>query len=157
MTRTVYLAGPITACDHREANDWRSVMQGRLEAHGITGISPLRCEPLVGDRYDTSHPDPRFGTWEAIASKNFLDVQLCDMTVAYFPADLTERDGISSGTLAELAWGFALRKPTLRVSTHPKVTKHPVITACSSWKLSTLDEALDVIVGVLGDYAKGVS
>lgn len=151
----VYLAGPITGCDRGEANDWRTLVSARLEAYGITGISPLRCEPLIGDRYDTSHPDPRFGTWEAIAAKNFFDVQTCDLTLGYFPYDLTERDGISVGTVGELCWAFAIRRPTIRVSTHPKVTRHPVVTAVSNWKLSTLDEAVDVVLGLLRDYAKG--
>lgn len=143
--RTVYLAGPITGCNAGEANDWRYHAINRLEPEGIAGISPLRCEPLHGERYQYTHPDPRFGTAKAIASKNFLDVQMCDMTLCNLPH-------LSLGTLLELGWAHALRKPTILVSNDPHFTEHPVIIASSSWIVPTLDEAIDICIGILGDY-----
>ena len=150
---SVYLAGSIAGCDRTEANDWRYRMIAELAAYGILGISPLRCEPLIGDRYMVGYADPRFGTARAIASKNRLDVQRCDMTLCYMPAALNERR-VSLGTIIELAWAHALDKPTILVSDFPLVLEHPVVQANASWILTTLDEARDVIVGVLGDYAK---
>lgn len=149
--RTVYLAGSITDCDKSEANDWRHAAMARLVQHGIAGISPLRCEPLVGERYLLVHQDPRFGTARAIASKNFFDVQSCDMTLAYMPRAINERR-LSIGTLCELAWAHALRKPTILVSDYDFVLEHPVVQANCSWILSTIDEALDVAIGVLEAY-----
>jgi nucleoside 2-deoxyribosyltransferase len=81
--KTVYLAGPIVGCNHAEANDWRKDFAARLKDCGITGVSPLRCEPLVGDTYPASNGDPRFGTARAIGSKNVYDVRTCDMGVIY--------------------------------------------------------------------------
>src|SRR5258708_5454644 len=127
-------------------------MQLRLAGIGIMGISPLRCEPLIGERYGTGYNDPRFGTPRAIASKNFMDVQRCDMTLCYFPEDLTEAYGVSLGTVVELAWAKALSKPTILISKHPKVIKHPVLDACAGWKLDDLDTAFEVISGVYTDY-----
>jgi nucleoside 2-deoxyribosyltransferase len=150
--RSCYLAGAITGCDKGEANDWRHQVRIRLATHGIVGISPLRCEPLIGERYQLTHQDPRFGTAKAIASKNFLDVQMCDITLCYMPKDLNERR-LSVGTLIELAWAHALRKPTILVTDYPFLLEHPVVQANASWILSTLDEAVDVVTGVLGDYA----
>lgn len=153
MTRTAYLAGPIAGCDKGEANDWRSDLTFRLKPHGVRGISPLRCEPLVGERYELTYHDPRFGTPKAIAAKNFLDVQLCDMTLCYMPASLNERR-LSVGTLCELAWAHALRKPTILVSDYDFLLAHPVVQANASWVLPTLEDAFDVIVGIFGDYAQ---
>jgi nucleoside 2-deoxyribosyltransferase len=150
--KSVYLAGPISGCDLREANDWRSDVMRRLELANIRGISPLRCEPLVGERYGLTYEDPRFGTAKAISSKNFLDVQMCDMTLCYMPKALNERR-LSVGTLIELAWAHALRKPTVLVTDYQFLMEHPVVQAAASWSLSTMDEAIDVLVGVLGDYA----
>jgi nucleoside 2-deoxyribosyltransferase len=150
--KSIYLAGPISDCDRGEANNWRSDLRIKLAAYDIRGISPLRCEPLVGERYGLGIPDPRFGTARAIASKNFLDVQMCDITLCYMPKNLNERR-LSVGTLCELAWAHALRKPTILVSDFPFLLEHPVVQANASWILSTLDEAVEVIVGVLGDYA----
>lgn len=150
--KTVYLAGPIAGCNLGEANDWRRYVCGRLEPHNIRGISPLRCEPLIGERYSTGCDDPRFGTARAIASKNFLDVQMCDMTLCYLPAALNERR-LSVGTVLELGWAHALRKPTILVSDYPFITEHPVVQANAGWILPTLTEAIEVIIGVLSDYA----
>ena len=83
--RYVYLAGPILGCTHGEANDWRVKVAARLREHNITGVSPLRCEPLVGDRYSADYPDPRFGTPRAISAKNKFDVHNCDITLAVLP------------------------------------------------------------------------
>jgi hypothetical protein len=81
----IYLAGPIFGATGAEANDWRKDMTARLASHNIVGISPLRCEPIVGERYDTQYADPCFGTAKAIVSKNFLDLVKCDFTLVYMP------------------------------------------------------------------------
>lgn len=151
--KTVYLAGPVTDCTEGEAKDWRAEVDSALRDYGIRSISPVRCEPARGERYTLSNQDPRFGTMTAIASKNFADVQMCDMLLAYMPRAMMERR-LSVGTLCELAWGYALRKPTLLVSDYPFLMDHPVVRACANWPLSTLDEACEVLIGILGDYCK---
>lgn len=150
--KAVYLAGPVAGCDKGEANDWRHYVDSCLEGSRIRGISPLRCEPLIGDRYGVSYENPRFGTPRAIASKNMLDVQMCDMTLCYLPKDLNERR-LSVGTIIELAWAHALRKPTILVSDYEFIIEHPVVQACAGWVVATLDEGIDIVTGVLADYA----
>lgn len=152
--KTVYLAGPILNCNKGEANDWRSDVSNRLAQFGITGISPLRCEPLIGERYSMGYEDPKFGTARAIASKNLFDVQSCDMTLAYLPL-ATNPNWPSLGTISELAWAKALGKPTILVTDDERLFKHPVIDANASWTLRDLEDAIEVLVGVLGDYAQG--
>lgn len=153
MKKYVYLAGPILGCTHGEANDWRHYVDNKLKDHGIVGISPLRCEPLIGERYTAEYPDPRFGTPRAIAAKNRFDVHNCDITLAYLPKEM--ETNISLGTLGEIFWADMADKQVILVSDHPKVVGHPVIDAAVDWKLTTLDEAIDVIIGVLGGYTGG--
>lgn len=150
--KTIYLAGPIAGCSKGEANSWRDYVNSQLAEYRIRGISPLRCEPLVGERYGVSYEDPRFGTPRAIASKNYLDVQMCDMTLCYLPKELNERR-LSIGTIIELAWAHSLRKPTILVSDYDFITQHPVVQANAGWVVTTLDDAVDIITGVLADYA----
>lgn len=152
MKKTVYLAGPIAGCDIGEANDWRRSVRSLLEPYNIEGISPLRCEPITGPRYLPEYADPKFGTARAIASKNVFDVRHCDMTLCYLPRELNERRP-SYGTIIELAWAHIIGKPTILVSDDPYVRRHPVIQACAGWQLDTLDDGIEVVVGVLGDYA----
>jgi len=146
----VYLAGPILGCTEGEANDWRDELSFALDDIGVIGVSPLRCEPIHGERYGHgTETDPRFGTARAISSKNRLDVNMCDMTLCYFP------DGtpLSKGTLIELAWANAYGKPTILVTTEPSLIEHPVVQACASWIVPTLDDAFEIIAGVLQVYA----
>lgn len=144
--KTVYLGGPILGNTKSQANDWRYAAALELNTHGIVGVSPLRCEPLIGDTYSTVYDDPRFGTARAITSKNWHDVRSCDMILAYFP----EGDRVSLGTVAEMSWAFALGKPAIVVSTDQRIFTHPVLSHTAGWLLSSLDEAMDVAIGILG-------
>lgn len=196
MKPKIYLAGSIFGATGAEANDWRRDMTARLAPHGITGISPLRCQPMVGERYDLHYPDPCYGTPEAILAKNFLDLRACDLTLVYLPAppevaelaaiidrmenlsgvvemivgaiddDATAiaqdletlkriaRKGVqrSIGTIGEISWAYALQKPCAVVSDDPLVRNHPFTTVQPAWRLSTLDEAERLIVGLFKDY-----
>lgn len=145
---TIYLAGPITGRNEDEANDWRKEVTHLLKMYSITGISPLRCEPIQGDRYLANTPDPRFGTVRAISSKNVFDVQQCDLTLAYMPKEFNP----SYGTVIELAWAYDMGKPTILVTDDPKLKEHPVINVCARWLLDDLDAAIDVIKGIFTDY-----
>lgn len=151
---TVYLAGPIVGCTKGEANDWRIYVADKLANHSIIGVSPLRCEPLIGERYTLGNMDPRFGTAKAIGSKNNYDVHKCDMTLAYIPTP-TEGRRHSWGTMCELSWAYILGKPGILVSDDADVRNHPVLNATAGWVLEDLDDAIDVIVGILGGYNGG--
>lgn len=149
--RNVYLAGPITNNTREEANEWRAATRERLWSHGIAGISPLRCEPLIGERYTLGTPDPRFGTARAIASKNFFDVAACDVTLAYMPLEL-EKETLSLGTLLEIGWAFGLRKPVILATDDERLIRHPVVNSSVAWLVPTLSDAVDVVIGILEDY-----
>lgn len=152
--RTVYLAGPILGTTEAEAKDWRNTVASKLYCHNIRGISPLRCEPIVGEVYGTgNNADPLFGTARAISSKNFFDVQACDMTFAYMPKHL-EKQSVSIGTILEIGWAYALRRPVVLVTDDPYLMQHPVLNSCAAWLVPTLDDGIELAVGILGDYVK---
>jgi nucleoside 2-deoxyribosyltransferase len=148
---TVYIAGPITDMNFGQANDWRAYVKEELAKYNITGISPLRCEPIRGETYTTGNPDPRFGTAKAIGSKNVYDLKNCNMTIAYIP---TPPEGLkhSWGTIAELSWAYILGNPAILVSDDPAVRDHPVLKATAGWIVEDLDDAVDICAGILGDY-----
>jgi nucleoside 2-deoxyribosyltransferase len=163
MTKHIYLAGAILGCNFGEANDWRKHVDS-LFIPGIKGISPLRCEPLHGERYSVSYPDPRFGTPRAIASKNFYDVTECAGTFAFLPKPPPDRKQ-SWGTIIEVAWAMALNKPVIVVTDDKDVWDHPVLDACIGWKIGTteiggtesslaaaLQSGVDTANGVFGGY-----
>lgn len=150
----VYLAGPILGCTKGEANDWRHLVDAKLKPHGIVGISPLRCEPLIGERYLPTYADAKFGTARAIGSKNLFDTLTCDLVLAYLPKPEPGRHQ-SYGTIAEIAWGKAIGKPVIVCSDDPTIQSHPVLDFCASWMLDDLDAGIDVVVGLLAGYNGG--
>lgn len=151
MRRYVYLAGPIAGCDPPEAEDWRDDMVSALGAAHITGISPLRCEPLIGETYEASYDDVRFGTPKAISSKNWFDTMHCDMVLAYLPKELNDRRP-SIGTMFEIGWATGVHKPVVLVTDDEYYANHPLIKHNVSWVVDNFDDALDIICGVLGVY-----
>lgn len=161
MNKFVYLAGPILGCTEGEAKSWREYVDDRLQlnyqdgtSQRIVGISPLRCEPIHGERYGVGYEDPKFGTARAIAAKNLADVRMCDMTLAYFPK-MPEGRHPSLGTIVEIAWAHAEGKPVIVVSDDPIILTHPVVNSCAGWMLPTLDDAIEVVNGILGGYVGG--
>ncbi len=148
----IYLVGPIGECSVGEANDWRHEVMSLLPK-GIVGVSPLRCEPLIGEKYEVVYDDPRFGTANAIAAKNEYDTRNCDMVLAFMPKFLNERRP-SYGSTIELAWAHMLGKQVILVSDDEYLMRHPLINAVTNWRLETLSEAMEVIEGVLGVYSE---
>lgn len=180
MKPSLYLAGPIFGCSEGEAKDWRKSVADQLPF--MRCISPLRCEPAVNGRYDVAYNDPCFGQPKSILAKNFLDLRACDMTLAYMPtppavADLAAiADKLESmsptnrradylrnlhplrsiGTIGEISWAYALRKPCVIVSDDPLVQHHPFTSMQPDWPvLPDLDHAVRLIKGLWTDYAAG--
>ncbi len=150
MTMFVYLAGPIAGCNKSEANDWRAFVCKRLPS-GVIGVSPLRCEPLIGRRYKLAYDDPRFGTPKAISAKNWFDSNRCDMVLVYLPKEISARRP-SYGTVIEIGWAIAMRKPLIVVTDDPLVRDHPLIVANVPWVFDDFEPALETIEGLAMVY-----
>ena len=152
MKKYIYLAGPIAGCTETEATEWRDHVC-TFFPHGIVGISPLRCEPLKkGLTYTDEGATPKM--WSdprAIATKNWLDTESCDLVLAYLPKELNDRRP-SYGTVIEIGWAIGLRKPLIVVSDDKYLTEHPLIKHNASCRLDNLEDAADVFVGLFGDY-----
>lgn len=154
LNPSVYLAGPICGCNKSEANDWRDYVAAKLAEHSIIGISPLRCEPIVGRKYKLVYDDPKFGTPKAIKAKNAFDLRNCDITLAYLPIP-AEGKKQSYGTIWEVGAAHMLNKSTIIVTDDKFVAQHPLLGGAADWCLDDLNEALDVCIGILGGYNGG--
>jgi nucleoside 2-deoxyribosyltransferase len=151
----VYLAGPILGCNRAEANDWRHYVAEQLRPHGIVGISPLRCEPLIGSVYTSTYDgDKKFGSAKAIGGKNFFDMRACCAAIASLP--LARPGGVPSvGTLAEIGALRAMDKAVCLVTDDPFMQAHPVLNYCADWVLDSYEEAVDLMIGLLTGYNGG--
>lgn len=154
--RFVYLAGPIGGLTEAGAKDWRKEAAERLKPWGIIGISPLRCEPAINGSYKAeAYPeDPLFGNAKAIGSKNRFDTLHADFVLAYLP-ERTPGQEVSIGTIIEIGWAHGKGIPVIVVSDDPVIMKHPLIDFCASWKLETVQQAVNLLIGILDGYTGG--
>lgn len=153
----IYLAGPITGCTDGEANDWRVAACNKLAWHGYVGVSPLRCEPIIGARYEPQYDDNKFGTPQVIAAKNKMDVKRCDLTLAYQPFAPGQGALPSIGTMQEIGWAAGLDKPIILITDDDYIRENAVIKATVPWRFSYGDgagfeDAFEVINGLFEVY-----
>ena len=152
LKKYIYLAGPIAGLNEQEATEWRKEVSDALP-YGIVGISPLRCEPLKeGMVYtDDGATDPMWSDARAINAKNWLDTESADLVLAFLPKEMNERRP-SIGTIIEIGWAIGLRKPLIVVSDDEYMMEHPLIQRNASWRLDNLPDAVEVILGLFGEY-----
>ncbi len=150
MQKFIYLAGPITDCDDGEANDWREEVTAALNSN-IVGVSPLRNEPKIEGIYPIQGGEFLFNTPKAIASKNRIDTELCDLVLAYLPKEYNDRRP-SYGTVFELAWATWAQKPTILVTDDPALINHPLFAEKVNWIVDDFDLAIEIIHGLFDVY-----
>lgn len=149
----IYLAGPIAGCTEKQAKDWRDYVIQNLPEN-ITGISPLRCEPAINGRYEQVYEkDKLFGTESAISAKNWFDTSRCDLILVYLTKDILGNKW-SFGTILEIGWAIAMRKPIILVSDLSDLRNHPLVKRNVDWILDDLDDAVEVITGLFWEYVK---
>ena len=152
MKKYIYLAGPIAGLTEEEGTSWRKEVDLMLPDN-IIGISPLRCEPVQpGMRYDDPGAvDKLWSDPRSINAKNWLDTESSDLVLAYLPKQYNDRRP-SIGTLIEIGWTIGLNKPLIVVSDDNQMLDHPLIECNAAWRLNELDDAVEVIIGLFGDY-----
>lgn len=147
MKSTVYGAGPITGLDFEAANSWRLKMRLAL-APDIEFINPLRGKDHLASEATLSdgYLGDALSTDQAIFERDYFDVQRADMVLVNFLGATR----ISQGTLYEIAWTKLLQKPLLVImEDQGNVHEHLFLRACTSFRVSNLPDACEVIRRVL--------
>lgn len=155
MTRpVVYLSGPISGLTYAGAEDWRAGFAARLRDIGINGVSPLRgnAPTVLGGTIsahgrDFANKSPLL-TPKAITDRDRFDATRCDLMLV----NLLDAPRVSIGTMIEIGWADAHRIPILLVA--PEQAGHPhdhlMVNEIASFRVSSLDDAIDVLAVVLG-------
>ncbi len=145
----VYLAGNISGCSHDSANEWRENAERLLDIWGITAASPMRdvemSEGILKPESQTRIAGI-VATSRSIMMRDYNDVITSDALLVNLDAPV----GVSGGTMAELAWAYHLRIPTVVIC--PKVcyyTVHPMAAEMIDFRVDTLEEGIRVIRSVL--------
>ena len=144
---SVYLAGPITSLSFGEATDWRAYAMRMLSDSGIDAFSPLRAktylskENNIKDHYD-SNP---LSTAHGIVTRDRFDTMHRDLILVNFIGATK----VSIGTVMEIAWADACRKPIVIAMEKGNVHEHAMLTEVSGYIVDDLDEAIEIACKVL--------
>lgn len=148
----VYLAGPIRGLNFDVASDWRKKASSMLETYGIDGYSPLRAKKDLIQHLDVlderkNKIDHPIVSPQGVVGRDRHDVFTCDMMIAYLLGAKT----VSIGTMFELAWADAWRKPVILVmeGDGSNVHEHFFIRQTVLYSVSDLNEAIQLAVAVL--------
>jgi nucleoside 2-deoxyribosyltransferase len=153
--RSIYLAGAITGESYEGATDWREHVREQLSP-GIVGLSPLRAkeylasELAIGDCYDSQNGlETPLSTSRGIMTRDHFDVLNCDIIMA----NLLGAKIVSIGTVMEIAWAYAYKKPLiLVVEPENPHHEHCMIREATGFRVPTLDEGINIANSILTDY-----
>jgi len=159
VNKTVYLAGPISGLSYTEATNWRQEVTNQLLRSGIKALSPLRAKVYlrectqIADHYSDDDIDKtaftNMSTSRGITTRDRFDCLNCDVLFV----NLLGTKKVSIGTVMEIAWADALRKPiVLVIEDEDNLHDHAMIRECVGFRVPTIREGVEIVKAILGDY-----
>jgi nucleoside 2-deoxyribosyltransferase len=136
----VYLAGAITNAANSPATDWRTECRNGL-APEIDSISPTRQRMEVIDESKELTSDERLRLilhGRSIAARDRFDISRCDLVLA----NLKNSSKVSIGSVGEIFWADAYRKPVILVRERGNIHTHAMLDALVGWIFEDLNEAI---------------
>ena len=143
----VYLAGPITGLTFDGAQDWRNQVAADLGPH-IQCYSPLRAKEFLRGKgvLDGSYREDVMSSDRGIMTRDHFDFQTSDLIFV----NLLGSDRVSIGTVMEIAWGFAYRKPVvIAMADNGCLHDHPMIREAVGFRVNSLEAAVQTTRRVL--------
>jgi hypothetical protein len=150
MQRTVYLAGPITGLTFEGATSWREYAVSKFP-DWLLPLSPLRgksyLKGMVDERNTIAdhYQNKILSTPRGITTRDRNDVMRSDAVLVNFMG----APRVSIGTVVEVGWADAFRKPLIVVMDRENMHWHSIIRECAGYITADLDEAIDVTIQVL--------
>lgn len=142
----LYCAGPITGVSYDESTDWREYVASKLPPH-IKAVSPMRGKKYLANEKNVkdSYEEHPLSCQKGITCCDRMDVMRCDMILVNFLG----ADKVSIGSVMEVAWADAWRKPIVVVMEKDNVHSHAMLREVSGFIVSSLDEAITIATAVL--------
>jgi len=149
--KSVYLAGPIAGLSYDESTDWRQEAIKYLASKGITCLDPMRSkEHLAGvARIEGSYEDEALSSQKGINTRDHWDVMRCDVVLANLEHAREYPDRPTIGTIMEIAWAWAYRKPLVLILKEDSIYEHPMVLECAGFRVGSLESGLNVVAGLL--------
>lgn len=146
--KKVYLAGPIGGLTYDEAQDWRDEASYTLYQHDIAAYSPLRAKEFLrahGTLTTQPYTEHPLATRRGILTRDHWDCMTADLILVY----LRGAPVVSMGTVMEIAFGHAYRKPIVAVMEPGNIHEHAMVSEAIDFRVDTLDEALHIVAAIL--------
>jgi nucleoside 2-deoxyribosyltransferase len=138
----IYLAGPISGLSLEEANQWRRL--ATMSLRPAECINPLRGAENQPDRYFNPNGE-RWTSMPQIFQRDHHDVMTCDAVLANFIGAKI----VSRGTLMELAWAYAYRKPIVMAIEEDNPNYDVFMWQTTPFVCASLDDAIEMMVLLL--------
>jgi nucleoside 2-deoxyribosyltransferase len=142
----LYCAGPITGVSYGESTDWREYVASKLPPH-IKAVSPMRGKKYLANENNIkdSYEEYPLSSQKGITCRDRMDVMRCDMILVNFLG----ANKVSIGSVMEIGWADAWRKPIIVVMEKDNVHSHAMIREVAGYIVSNLDEAIKIVIAVL--------
>ena len=142
----LYCAGPITGVSYGESTNWREYVASKLPPH-IKAVSPMRGKKYLTDEKNIkdSYKEHPLSCQKGITCRDRMDVMRCDMILVNFLGATK----VSIGSVMEIAWADAWRKPIIVVMEKENVHSHAILREVSGFIVHNLDEAIIIAIAVL--------
>lgn len=143
---SVFCSGPIKGLSYQESTDWRDYVSNLLP-NNIHVLSPMRHKDFLSfeEKIDSKEYDHPLATPQGIVCRDRFDVYRCDMVLV----NLLEAKEVSIGTMIEIGWSDAFRKPLCIVMEENNIHQHLIVRQCAGFIVPTLDEGIKIVKSVL--------
>lgn len=148
MSKTVYLAGPITGLSYGGSTEWRGNVIAELARHDISGVSPMRGKDYLAGRtsIDDEYDEFILSTSRAVVTRDRWDCQRSDVVLV----NLLGAQRVSIGTVIELGWADSARRPIIIAMDSDNPHDHAMVRELAGFLVPTLDAAVSTAVVLLG-------
>jgi nucleoside 2-deoxyribosyltransferase len=150
MSKSLYLAGPITGLTYEGSTEWRRFVAEHLMPD-VVPLSPIRGkEYLKGvDIVGSAYAQYPLSTEAAILGRDRYDVMIgCDAILV----NVLGAEKPSIGTIIEIGWADAVRKPIILViEDENNVHDYPMIRQAATFRTPSIDIACRIANSLLSD------
>lgn len=145
-TPLIYLAGPIAGSGYKEITDWRR--DAALQLSPLKTLNPMRAKEYMQNETENIHNyqlntviEHALGSAKGIVARDRNDVMSCDAVLM----NLTKSKSISIGSMIEIGWADAFRKPLVLIIDQDNLHIHPMVLEMAGFVVTTLEEGVEVV------------
>lgn len=146
----VYLAGPIAGSGYKDVTNWRR--RAVLELSPIKVFDPMRAKDFLKNEEEDVHNyekktilENALGSPKGITSRDRYDVMNCDVVLM----NLIGAKRISTGSMIEVGWADAYRKPIVLAIDEGNIHLHPMLLEIAGFIVTNMDEAFYIVKSIL--------